>query len=221
MNPYSLPPNPSAPPLSTGSSRRFCRVISLLLPLHHRNRRHCVLTDNISEAGTSAGSGYSAATKHNVYRNQSLSSASASLSYQQPSSPYAPGHVRSNRQPHPPSRVAAGADEAGGGAEVPLWLMGHSPARHLPFEGAKPSAVTSRPVATAPPLSFESLQAGLGGAAAADEGRGNYLSDDDVSACVAGGIGGRRVNYLSDSSDGDDASDGSNRSQSPQWRLKP
>jgi hypothetical protein len=177
-----------------------------------------VLTDNISEAGTSSGSGFSAATKRSVYRNQSLASASASLSYPQPSPPYVPGHVPSKRQP---PRGAAGADAAGGGAEVPVWLMRHSPARHLPFEGAKPTTATTRAVATAPPLSFENLQAGVGGAEAADEGRGNYLSDDDISACVTGGIGGRRVNYLSDSSDGDDASDGSNRSQSPQWRLKP
>jgi hypothetical protein len=106
-----------------------------------------------------------------------------------------------------------------GDAEARPWIARHSPARHLPFEGvgsAVAAAATAHAVATAPPMSFRSLGDSSQSRGAGDRSLKNYLSDDDASSAAVGGRG----NYLSDNSDDDAASNSSNRSQSPQWRLR-
>lgn len=102
-----------------------------------------------------------------------------------------------------------------GDAEARPWIARHSPARHLPFEGV--GAAAAHAVATAPPMSFRSLGDSSHSRGSGDKSLKNYLSDDDASSAAVGGRG----NYLSDNSDDDAASNSSNRSQSPQWRLRP
>ena len=137
------------------------------------------------------------------------SSASASLAFPHPSPPYAPGHVPSRRT----APVSYARADMARDAEARPWIAKHSPARHLPFEGVGAAAA----VATAPPMSFRSLGDSSQSRGAGDGSLKNYLSDEDASSAAVGGRG----NYLSDNSDDDAASNSSNRSQSPQWRLRP